>query len=319
MHDAFDKTTDLRLKKLFGQRKLIINRSIYKDDKYGSGWAWDDYLYGYQVEKSLMPVFANRVRIEQSDREKIVTPNYFSNDVIPIDDLNYKARRDEYENIFYVRDKDRSLNIPFVTSDALLAGILVDEFETEVSFVEEDLYDYENTFYANDKHSILQKFMVDSDNQIAEQLLHVCAMNILGYQSVSDVIDTLKNDLFIEAPNELLWVDGSGLSRYNMFTPNTIIYLLNKIYQDFGMDAVENYFAVGGYSGTIKNYYAGYEEPYVFAKTGSLRSNHTLSGYLKANSGKVYLFSFMHNHFNGSSRPVKLEMEKILLHIKNHY
>ncbi len=319
LHDAFSKNTSQRLKHLFGQRKVIINRAVYKDQKYGSGWAWDDYLYSYQVEKSLMPLFANRVHISHSDSETIVRPNYFTNDVLLVDELHFKARRDEYENVFYIRSKDRAQNIPFVTSDALLAALLEDEFEAEVSYAEKDLYDYDKTFYANDKHSILQKFMVDSDNQIAEQLLHVCAMNILGYQSVPDVIDSLKSTLFVDAPQELLWVDGSGLSRYNMFTPNTIIYLLNQIYQDFGIEAVENYFAVGGYSGTIKNYYAGDDEPYVFAKTGSLRSNHTLSGYLKANSGKIYLFSFMHNHFKGSSKPVKLEMEKVLAYIKNHY
>ena len=319
LHDAFDTNGIKRLSNLFEGKNIVINRGVYKDEKFGSGWAWDDYSYAYQVEKSLMPIFANKVNIKYCDGHPKVTPSYFANEVFMVDEANYNGRRPEYENAFYIKASDESVNIPLVTSDALLAEILVHEFNVQVAFSEIDLVEYENTFYANDKHAVLQKFMVDSDNQIAEQLLHVAAMNVLGHQSVTDIIDTLKTSLFAEAPNELLWVDGSGLSRYNMFTPNTIIYLLKQIHQNYGIDAIEQYFAVGGYSGTIKNYYAGDEEPYIFAKTGSLRSNHCLSGYIKTDSEKILSFSFMNNHFKGSSREIKLEMEKILLFIKEHY
>jgi D-alanyl-D-alanine carboxypeptidase/D-alanyl-D-alanine-endopeptidase (penicillin-binding protein 4) len=57
----------------------------------------------------------------------------------------------------------------------------------------------------------------------------------------------------------------------------------------------------------------------VFAKTGSLRYVHSLSGYVKTKKGKVLIFSFMHNNFTGSSDPLKKEMQDILKRVYEVY
>ena len=75
----------------------------------------------------------------------------------------------------------------------------------------------------------------------------------------------------------------------------------------------------GGERGTIKSWYGGKEEPYVFAKTGTLSNKHCLSGYLKTKSGDVLIFSFMNNNYVGSSTPVKEEMQKVLEWIWENY
>ena len=36
-------------------------------------------------------------------------------------------------------------------------------------------------------------------------------------------------------PQQPKWVDGSGLSRYNLFSPNDFIWLLNKMKNEMGM------------------------------------------------------------------------------------
>ena len=68
-------------------------------------------------------------------------------------------------------------------------------------------------------------------------------------------------------------------------------------------------FPAGGKSGTIEKWYGGKAEPYVFAKTGTLSNKHCLSGYIKTESGRLLIFSFMHNNYVGSPEPVKKEME----------
>jgi D-alanyl-D-alanine carboxypeptidase/D-alanyl-D-alanine-endopeptidase (penicillin-binding protein 4) len=80
-------------------------------------------------------------------------------------------------------------------------------------------------------------------------------------------------------------------------------------------------FPAGGESGTIKNWYAALdgEDPYVYAKTGTLSNNHCLSGFLITKSGRKLLFSFMNNHYVTSSSIVKAEMEKVLRHIRSRY
>jgi serine-type D-Ala-D-Ala carboxypeptidase/endopeptidase (penicillin-binding protein 4) len=37
-----------------------------QDEKYGSGWSWDDYLYYYMSEKSSLPMYANVVTFQKA-------------------------------------------------------------------------------------------------------------------------------------------------------------------------------------------------------------------------------------------------------------
>ena len=66
-------------------------------------------------------------------------------------------------------------------------------------------------------------------------------------------------------------------------------------------------------AGTIQSWYGKDEgEPYVYAKTGTLRHVHCLSGYLVSASGKTYIFSFMHNNFPDKISELKEEMQTVL-------
>ena len=115
----------------------------------------------------------------------------------------------------------------------------------------------------------------------------------------------------------MLWYDGSGLSRYNQLTPRAIVQVLENLEKKHGLERLTNLFPKGGSTGTIKNWYGGSNGiSFVFAKTGTMRNVHCLSGYLKGNSGRWYVFSFMHNNFPGGSSTVKRPMEKILKFLK---
>jgi D-alanyl-D-alanine carboxypeptidase/D-alanyl-D-alanine-endopeptidase (penicillin-binding protein 4) len=126
-----------------------------------------------------------------------------------------------------------------------------------------------------------------------------------------------KNFLF-DLPDEPVWVDGSGLSRYNLFTPRSIERLWEKIYEKVPRERLFRLLAAGGQSGTLKNWCRA-DEPFVFGKTGSLSNNNTLSGFLVTRKGTVLVFSFMNANFIAPSNQIRKMMEEILVTVRNKY
>ena len=160
--------------------------------------------------------------------------------------------------------------------------------------------------------------MQESDNFIAEQLLLICA-DILADSLNSEItIREVKKRFLGDLPDAPVWVDGSGLSRYNLFTPRTIVRLWEKIGLTISRKRLFGILAVGGRSGTLRDYYKS-EKPYIYGKTGTLRSNHSLSGFLVTRSGRTLIFSWMNNNFTTSTGDIRGRMEKVLKSIYEKY
>ena len=89
--------------------------------------------------------------------------------------------------------------------------------------------------------------------------------------------------------------------------------------EEVGEERLFELLPAGGMTGTISNWYGAKDGPYVFAKTGTLSNNHSLTGYLKADSGKTLLFCIMVNHYAHSTSKVRESMGEILKKIKKAY
>ncbi len=174
------------------------------------------------------------------------------------------------------------------------------------------------TKYSIPTDSALKVMMQESDNFIAEQLLLMCAGAISDSLSTDIAIEYSKNTLLNEMPDEPQWVDGSGLSRYNLFTPRSVVWLWERLLKDYGKERLLPLLATSGVNGTLKNYYKA-EVPYIFGKTGTLSNNHSLSGYLITKSGRMLIFSLMNNNYPTQSYPIKKKMEKILWQVRENY
>ena len=156
----------------------------------------------------------------------------------------------------------------------------------------------------------------ESDNLFAEQILLMASGLEKDTLSTEDIIQKTKTSLFKNQQDELVWEDGSGLSRYNMFTPRTITDLLLNLHKELGEDRLFELLPAGGISGTLKDWYAGENETYVYAKSGSLRNNYALSGYLKTRKGEMLIFSFIINHYKHSTDKVRKSIEVVLQKIR---
>jgi D-alanyl-D-alanine carboxypeptidase/D-alanyl-D-alanine-endopeptidase (penicillin-binding protein 4) len=105
------------------------------------------------------------------------------------------------------------------------------------------------------------------------------------------------------APGSYSLVDGSGMSRNNKFAPSQVTKLLQYMYsQPFGADFMRSLAYSGEHGLHWQRRLAS--GPYlgnVFAKTGTLDGVSALSGYAKAKSGKLYVFSILCNGVRGDA------------------
>jgi PBP4 family serine-type D-alanyl-D-alanine carboxypeptidase len=93
--------------------------------------------------------------------------------------------------------------------------------------------------------------------------------------------------------------DGSGVSRYNVVSPDQIIALMQAMYADFRVQA--EFLAslpIAGVDGTLEKRMKGTAAAgKLRAKTGSLRGTSALSGYTTTADGEPLAFSMIMEHF----------------------
>ena len=139
----------------------------------------------------------------------------------------------------------------------------------------------------------------------------------LGYMNDETIIDTLLKTDLKDVPQQPKWVDGSGLSRYNLFTPQSFVYILNKMKNEFGLERLKTILPTGG-EGTLKNYYNS-DSTFIYAKTGSLSNQITLSGFLITKKNKLLIFSILTNNAIGDGWKVRRAYENFLKGIREQY
>jgi D-alanyl-D-alanine carboxypeptidase/D-alanyl-D-alanine-endopeptidase (penicillin-binding protein 4) len=329
LHPFFQDSTVLTF--LANQRKQLFYREVPSIvERFGPGWGWSEYGYYYSSERSSLPIHANNVLFEFSGNasELKVTPAFFQRFV----QKNYGSppsgvrtvERDEHQNTFYYYVQLDTFSrgwkqfVPFTGSPALTASVLSDVLQKEVTVWQGKLdIKKAQTVYASGVDTVYRKMLQDSDNLLAEQILMMCASELGDTLDIERAINWGLENWF--KGREPLWVDGSGLSRYNLITPNTLIFTLEKLWQEVGRERLFNELPAGGVSGTISGWYPGKDGPYVFAKTGTLRGQHCLSGYLVTRKGEVLAFSFMHNQFTVPSAQVRRLMQEVLEMIRDQY
>ena len=306
------------------ESELYFSHANFHTTHFGEGWAWDDYNSGYAPERSAFPLYGNVVSVTADQEILRIAPEYFSNffKAGPPKEKTEIVRHLE-QNAFVVHPAKRfselrEINIPFRVDSTTFYSLLADTLKRPVRKARVPLPSYTNTLFSIHLDSLYRVMMQESDNFIAEQLLLMCA-NVLSDSLKPEIaIDFIKKSYLRDLPDEPVWVDGSGLSRYNLFTPRSIVKLWQKIWEIVPRERLLPLLATGGVNGTIRKWYFA-EEPYIFGKTGSLSNNHCLSGFLITKKGKVLIFSFMNSNYTVSTNVIRRNMQSILYKIYEHY
>ena len=296
--------------------------------RFGSGWMWDDFNGVYARERSGLPVYANLATVwRTSDLKWGSRPNFLAvrpGAVLPKGRLS----RRESSNRFAASAKTSpgdTLRAPLYDAQALTTQLLEDWAGRTIRHHAEPLPpDWKTRVYRGvPRDTLLRAMMLPSDNFLAEQLLLQAGLHQISSANVGRVMDSALAELFGAIPaDQLRWADASGLSHYDLASPAALVTVLRELHAAEPWSRLRRVFPAGGEAGTtLAGRYGGRgrEGPWLWAKTGTLRHNHCLAGYLRTDAGRLLAFSFMHNHFAGGSAAYKNAMERSLRSIKAAY
>ena len=320
-------------------KKIYTTDIKWRSEPLGSGWSWNDYNESYMAERSPMPIYGNLLKwVQEKVNNNGMEPfTFYSIPEIswPVNfnidakaknfDVKRKIGANEYE-LIQGTEKYKELYVPFITYGIKTpVGLLSDTISKSISIISEEKLTkpFENVqlfvhyIKTQPTDSLLKPMMHRSDNFFAEQSLLMVSNESLGYMSDVKIIDSLLKTDFKDLPQKPRWADGSGLSRYNLFTPQDFVSILNKMKNEFGMERIKVILPTGG-EGTIRNYYKA-DSNYIFAKTGTLSGVVAFSGFLYTKKGRLLIFSTLVNNHQASSTAVRRAVEKFIQEIRNKY
>ena len=316
--------------------KIYLHTPSFTAKPFGQGWSWDDYDASYMPSRSAFPMYGNVVRFAKNAGQLTVTPSFFKDSTKGINatiNKGFGVSRQMASNQFLVQPTAGNTTleeIPYRTSNwttapLVLEASLLSEALGGTKVIALDAAGETNApatatkVYSRPLDSLLKPLMHRSDNFYAEQALLMVGKGL--HQSFDDkktIAHLLANDLS-DLAQKPTWVDGSGLSRYNLFTPENFTSILHKMYKAYSFERLQNIFPTGGEAGgTLSSNYKNLNGK-IFAKTGTLSGQVALSGYLITKKGKTLIFSVLVNNHTTTASNVRKAVEQFIqvLYSKN--
>ena len=317
LHPDLPDTTALAFLRNRPER-LFFSPANYAGLRFGPGWAWDDYNDNYSPELAPMPLYGNVVRFTDSR----ISPRRFMDSlhISPGEKAVRSVRRAEFSNQFVrPRSKITGQDVPFRWSAGLAAQLLADTLHRPVGVVQLPVPPDARLLRSSLTDSLNKRMLQVSDNLFAEQVLSmISAERSIKILNPAGELRRMADSVLRYPATSAKWVDGSGLSRYNLFTPNVLTDLLTKIAAIVPQQRLFTLLPAAGQSGTLQSLaFAG--KPYVFAKSGSLTGVYNLSGYILTKRGKKLCFSIMNNNFTGPVSIVRRQTAELLMRIHERF
>jgi serine-type D-Ala-D-Ala carboxypeptidase/endopeptidase (penicillin-binding protein 4) len=321
MHPEFRYQPVVDIIKNTKKQVVIVGNQQDQFEVFGSGWSWADYAEDYQPERSRMPIYGNVVHFYQSNKKlEAIKPFYFFKDVVDLDKVEEKNwSRNRLGNRFFTtneNNKSKYFQVPFSQEDIPMVKaleLLSDTLGKKISLQKNATIPVTSykTIKTVPTDSLLKIMMLRSDNFYADQIVLMASEQLFGKMDDAALIDSAKKLFFADLPQRMRWVDGSGLSRYNLNTPENYIAILQQMQAKFGEARVKNIFEKGG-EGTIAAYYKNFPGT-MYAKTGTLGGQVALSGFIYTpKQQKLYFSVLVANHMSPSSALVRRAVETYL-------
>ena len=302
---------------------------------WGNGWMWDDdpsYDFPYMT-----PLIINDVSVEVAYSPGLIgnpvnislipQTNYFdiTNESVTTkeDTSNFDVTRDWLHrgNEIIVsgdmsfRVEPDTVKINIVNPEYYFLYLLKEKIEANsIKFFGRldtlTLPSYSKLIYEKKRSfgEVIVNLNKESDNLSAEMTLRALSFERYDKPASAEkgvqVIDSLIDKTGLNPKNYKI-VDGSGVSHYNLVSPELLVELLKYMY----FNSHENYnilkesFPIAGIDGSLENRMRKTKAfGNVHAKTGTLSGVSTFSGYLKTANNHDLAFSIFVQNYIGSSR-----------------
>lgn len=317
------------------QGDVYIDSSLAAVTAYPPGWLTADLSYSYGAPIAPLMLDANRLTVTVNPGAKVGDPA-----IVEVDDgngggivLNNQAKTSANAKgcgVGFTLDKDNNLTVrgcvalgqwavqqrlaiknPLMYAQAMIKNQLAKANILFYGQVHLGKAPEGSLLIATEHSKPISQLMADtlkpSDNLYADSLyLHTAAKingSPVNWNEAQPVIkDFLQQQTGIDLKKSI-FTDGSGLSRYNLVTPEQTISLLKFLYQRFPLSY--EYIAalpISGRDGTLqKRFKIPAEQGFVRAKTGTMTGMNSLSGYLYSSNGHTLAFAMFINRLPGKS------------------
>jgi D-alanyl-D-alanine carboxypeptidase/D-alanyl-D-alanine-endopeptidase (penicillin-binding protein 4) len=350
----FSALYDRGIRKIDGN--LIGNDSFFDQQPYPKGWSWEDLSFYYGVEINALSFNNNAVDLTVYARGNVGEKpkiewfpfdtdyvNFINDQVITPADSEYDEfyRRKPGTNTIVLGSKlprgyieKESLSIddaPLFFLDTfkkyledgnieLSGGIIVDSKGQDWN---EERYQQLATHVSVPLDSMFAQLNKESSNFYAEMLLKTAAAEHfdaagsteLGISLVRDFAKSMKMDT-----TNLEMEDASGMAAGTLLKTEDLNLLLAEMRKHVHFDVYKKSLPVAGQDGSLENRFTNSPlKGKLFGKTGYVSGVRSLSGYMKAVSGKPLIFSIVTNNYTEKTSYVDSIHEQILEYLYAKY
>lgn len=317
--DELKKT--LESQNLEGVSNVYVDGESVDGQDYGEGWMWDDVVSPYVPKYSAFNLDRNLavIKIIPTDMGVQVPANA----AVKIENNLKKGTVDNFRVVYKPWEnagsvflegtvaKEQEIKIPVLFPREYFLNRLKECFPLSVKIDTQKTHRHAivQTAHRTVFSDVLREINSNSSNLASESVLKLFAMTQTARQGTTKngiklVLDFYKS-LGLDI-SKVSMVDASGVSEYNLVTPDFMTQALFKIQNMRDFISFKQSLAQPGKEGTLKNRLS--DVPNVYAKTGTHRGYSNIVGY----TDKYVFAIFVQNYKKESKADAKHLEDKII-------
>jgi D-alanyl-D-alanine carboxypeptidase/D-alanyl-D-alanine-endopeptidase (penicillin-binding protein 4) len=332
--------------------RVIGDDRAFDRERLGYGWSWDDLVQGFAAGVSALQYNENRVQVPVSPGEivgapAVVTLNPAGSDLVVSNQATTGAPRSP--GTIEMRRLPGSTRLEFRGSipagtgqtmfsasierpslffvTALRAALIEHGIEVGGAALEiGDVVDPPSaagavplvTYRSAPLVELMKGPVIFSLNLHEETLLKTigAAAGTPTFSGGRTIVRSVLQEWGIPS-DEMIQVDGSGLSRYNYITADALVGILTHVARDAkSRGPFESLLPVAGRDGTLAARMRGTAaEGNARAKTGSMSNVRTIAGTVRSRDGEPIVFAILANNFEGPADIVTRTIDSIVVRL----